>query len=535
MKAIRVELGNPSAFGDKIYITCMTGMITLACDSVSGSSTVKVTVLKQANGSGSLTSTEFDILDQRIGDLSDLTTTAKTNLVGAVNEINSGKVSKVTNGTSGNVATLDSSGGISDSGFTLGVSVPANAVFTDTTYSNATQSASGLMSDTDKTKLDGIATGATANTGDVVGPSSVTADRIAVFDGTSGKVIKDSGYTIATSVPANAVFTDTTYESKTADSGGTDISLVTTGEKYTWNSKYDKPVTGIPSTDLASGVLPSVMTGATSSVAGTSGLVPAPATTDVDKFLAGDGTFKSGGLPMVILSYGRSTWSDFISAYNNNVIVYCRASSNSNPASGSQTRMAFMAYVNDASNPTNVEFQYYRSVNAHSSTQMGDQVFVYKLDKNSGWSVTTREASIKQIKAGTNEKIGVSWSSNVVTLSNTMTADDMPMSSSDATTTKAAIDSLNSNITTKVDKTRIVTSSTSDFKDFVVGVIQASGNDDNPYIISIGNNANNGWMIYHPGNRRFFAVWGTDVYSGIANSDRTGWSNLNKLSGTPVT
>lgn len=31
--------------------------------------------------------------------------------------------------------------------------------------------------------------------------------------------------------------TDTTYESKTAASGGTDVSLVTTGEKYTWNNK----------------------------------------------------------------------------------------------------------------------------------------------------------------------------------------------------------------------------------------------------------------------------------------------------------
>ena len=35
-------------------------------------------------------------------------------------------------------------------------------------------------------------------------------------------------------------FTDTTYESKTASSGGTDLSLVTTGEKYTWNNKADK-------------------------------------------------------------------------------------------------------------------------------------------------------------------------------------------------------------------------------------------------------------------------------------------------------
>lgn len=32
---------------------------------------------------------------------------------------------------------------------------------------------------------------------------------------------------------------DTTYESKTASSGGSDVSLVTTGEKYTWNNKAD--------------------------------------------------------------------------------------------------------------------------------------------------------------------------------------------------------------------------------------------------------------------------------------------------------
>lgn len=95
-------------------------------------------------------------------------------------------------------------------------------------------------------------------------------------------------------------------------------------------------------------------------------------------------------ISMTILSYGHSTWDDFIAAYNTNTIVYCRASSNSNPATGSQTRMAFMAYVNNGDSPTNVEFQYYRSVNAHSASQQGDQVYVYKLDKNSGWSVTVR-------------------------------------------------------------------------------------------------------------------------------------------------
>ena len=36
-------------------------------------------------------------------------------------------------------------------------------------------------------------------------------------------------------------FTDTTYESKSAASGGTAVSLVTTGEKYTWNNKSTLP------------------------------------------------------------------------------------------------------------------------------------------------------------------------------------------------------------------------------------------------------------------------------------------------------
>ena len=82
--------------------------------------------------------------------------------------------------------------------------------------------------------------------------------------------------------------------------------------------------------------------------------------------LQNDSNFMSG---MTILSYGTSTWNDFLTAYRANHVVYCRASSNANPASGSQTRMAFMAYVSDATNPTNVEFQYYRSVSSHTSSQ----------------------------------------------------------------------------------------------------------------------------------------------------------------------
>ena len=55
--------------------------------------------------------------------------------------------------------------------------------------------------------------------GAVIGPASAVDARVAVFNGTTGKIIKDSGFTIGKSVPSDAKFTDTTY------SAGTGISL----------------------------------------------------------------------------------------------------------------------------------------------------------------------------------------------------------------------------------------------------------------------------------------------------------------------
>lgn len=133
--------------------------------------------------------------------------------------------------------------------------------------------------------------------------------------------------------------------------------------------------------------------GAASSTAGASGLVPAPAAGDQEKVLTGDGTWKDATAKLVEMSYGESgAWAKFIAAYNAGSIVYCRASSSSNPASGSQTRKAFMAYVNNAASPTEVEFQYVRSVSSKTDSQQSDQVFIYKLTNASGgtWTVTTR-------------------------------------------------------------------------------------------------------------------------------------------------
>lgn len=50
--------------------------------------------------------------------------------------------------------------------------------------------------------------------------TSSTDGHIAVFDGSSGKIVKDSGFTIKTSVPENAKFTDTTYDVATTTKDG---------------------------------------------------------------------------------------------------------------------------------------------------------------------------------------------------------------------------------------------------------------------------------------------------------------------------
>lgn len=140
------------------------------------------------------------------------------------------------------------------------------------------------------------------------------------------------------------------------------------------------------------------LTGATSSTAGVHGLVPAPAAGDQGKVLKGDGTWGTADASLVEMSYGESNaWAKFIAAYNAGSIVYCRASSNANPGTGSQTRKAFMAYVNNATSPTSVEFQYVRSVSSKTDSQQCDQVFVYTLTSSNGgtWSVASRDMATK--------------------------------------------------------------------------------------------------------------------------------------------
>lgn len=74
--------------------------------------------------------------------------------------------------------------------------------------------ASGSASNSDWSVLQANIVGA------VTGPASSEAYHVAVFDGVSGKVIRDSGFTLGRSVPADAQFTDTTYAPATDAADG---------------------------------------------------------------------------------------------------------------------------------------------------------------------------------------------------------------------------------------------------------------------------------------------------------------------------
>lgn len=72
-----------------------------------------------------------------------------------------------------------------------------------TAYENNADS--NEFSDAEQTKLAGVATGATANTGDVVGPASAIDNSIPVYDSTTGKLIKaGSGGTLTSGALAVA-------------------------------------------------------------------------------------------------------------------------------------------------------------------------------------------------------------------------------------------------------------------------------------------------------------------------------------------
>jgi len=89
--------------------------------------------------------------------------------------------------------------------------------------------------------------------GAVIGPTSAINNHIATFNGTTGKLIKDSGYTIETSVPAGALFTDTVYTHPTSGVGaGTYTSVTVDVNGHVIEGTNPTTLSGYGITDAAS-------------------------------------------------------------------------------------------------------------------------------------------------------------------------------------------------------------------------------------------------------------------------------------------
>lgn len=133
----------------------------------------------------------------------------------------------------------------------------------DSAYLGKTATAAAATKLATTRKINGVAFDGTeditiADSTKVAPTGTITAGRIAVFNDTTGKVIKDSGFTIATSVPSGAKFTDTVY-SHPSSHPATMITedethrFVTDTEKSTWNAKASTAV----ATNSANGLMSS--------------------------------------------------------------------------------------------------------------------------------------------------------------------------------------------------------------------------------------------------------------------------------------
>lgn len=115
---------------------------------------------------------------------------------------------------------------------TTGLGVPGNHPEEETDsillYCRINDTVLGKLS-IDSSTYVGTYTLVTSNSeADITGPDNSTDNAVVIFDGTTGKVVKDSGYTIGKSVPSNAVFTDTHYTTNIYAGSGSAVNASTT-------------------------------------------------------------------------------------------------------------------------------------------------------------------------------------------------------------------------------------------------------------------------------------------------------------------
>lgn len=248
------------------------------------------------------------------------------------------KADRVQGATGENLASLDQTGNLADSGKKIsdfatseqggkadsaiqGVKLAGsqsaiepdsgNAVtIPDAVATGAQGETNGLMTSADKAKLDGIESGAEANVQSDWSVTDSSSDAFIANKPNLATVATSGQYSDLSGTPAVTTTTvgqDTfmyTYDGNRvyadrASKAETDVS----GNSLSIGLDANDKVASIGGKQLAGG---DVMTGATASTAGTAGLVPAPGIGDQDKVLKGDGTWGEAA-SSAIISYDSVT------------------------------------------------------------------------------------------------------------------------------------------------------------------------------------------------------------------------------------
>ena len=188
----------------------------------------------------------------KIGSDLSLGETASTAYPGNKGKANADEIAKIKDGTTivpkaGDAATV--------TGFTVGVNVPADAKFTDTTYSNATTLVDGLMSKEDKAKLDGVE----ANANNYVHPNDsstrhVSDAQIAAWDAKASTDLVEAGVKDGLMSKEDKTKLDGIAEGANNYVHPDDANTrhVTDTEKAKWNAKAENTVATVIANGLMS-------------------------------------------------------------------------------------------------------------------------------------------------------------------------------------------------------------------------------------------------------------------------------------------
>ena len=138
LKCVKLECSDPLIFKAPVSIVSGSNSVTLTCSSVSGTSSVRASFLAVGNGNP-LSSSEYAALDARIGSLSDLDTTDKTDIVSAINEVNDHLI-KTLELTIQSAVSVPANGEVTITGFNA---LPSGAVFLAGHYQSGTTAGGG--------------------------------------------------------------------------------------------------------------------------------------------------------------------------------------------------------------------------------------------------------------------------------------------------------------------------------------------------------------------------------------------------------